>query len=383
MDKTEEMLKALTEAHGAPGNESAVRAVMAAYMPSYAQQSYDKLGSLIARVPGRSDSPRVLVGAHMDEVAWIVREITEDGFLKVIALGGWWGHVMLAQRVLVHGAKGPILGVFGSTPPHLLSEDKRKSVILPREMYIDVGSTDKFDVKKKLGLRNGNYVTPLSDFQIMANPKLYLSKAFDNRVACALVCDLLQSIKPKTLPNTLYGLGSVQEEVGLRGAGTSAWAVEPDVAIIVDVGIARDTPGMKEPGERLGGGVAIDIFDAGMIPNGRLLQLVIDTAERNKIKYHLSSMERGATDAGRVHMSRIGVPTISVGPPARYIHSHNSILSRYDYDATLKLLKALVKKLDAKTVAGLTESGVDAPGIASPKRKAKPRVAATRRRARR
>lgn len=355
MDRTERLLAALTEAHGAPGNESAVRRVMAEHMPSHAELSSDKLGSLIAKVAGRSESPRVLVGAHMDEVAWIVREITKDGFLKVYPLGGWWGHVMLSQRVVVHGDKGPVVGVFGSTPPHLLPDEERKKVIAPRDIYIDVGAAEGFDVARKLGIRNGHYVTPMADFQIMGNPQLYLAKAFDNRVACALVCDLMQATRPKSLPNTLYGLGSVQEEVGLRGAGTSAWAVDPDVALIVDVGIARDTPGIKEPGEKLGGGVAIDIFDAGMIPNGNLLQLVIDTADRNRIKYHLSSMERGATDAGRVHISRAGVPTVSLGPAARYIHSHNSILSRYDYDATLKLLKSVVKQLDAATVAGLTD----------------------------
>jgi endoglucanase len=354
VDKTELLLKELTEAHGPSGDESAVREVMASHLPPYAKQSTDKLGSLIAEVPGRSERPRVLVGAHMDEVGWIVREITKEGFLKVFPLGGWWGHVMLSQRVIVHGSKGPVLGVFGSTPPHLLPEENRKKVIDPKDMYIDVGVTERFDVKKKLGIRNGSYVTPMSDFQIMANPKLYLCKAFDDRVACALVCDLLNSCKPGTLPNTLFGLGSAQEEVGLRGAGTSAWQVNPDVAIILDVGIARDTPGIKERGESLGGGVAIDIFDAGMIPNSGLLQLAIDTAERLKIKYHLSSMDRGATDSGRVHMSRSGVPTISMGPAARYIHSHNSILARPDYDAVLKLVTALVKKLDEKTVAGFT-----------------------------
>ncbi|HUU45048.1 MAG TPA: M42 family metallopeptidase [Acidobacteriota bacterium] len=354
MDKTELLLKELTEAPGASGDESAVRAVMAAHLPSYAKQSTDKLGSLIAEVPGRSERPRVLVGAHMDEVGWIVREITKEGYLKVLPLGGWWGHVMLSQRVVVHGSKGPVIGLFGSTPPHLLPDESRKKVIEPKEMYIDVGVTDRFDVKKKLGLRNGCYVTPVSDFVIMANPKVYLAKAFDDRAACALVCDLLNSIKPRTLPNTIFGLGSAQEEVGLRGAGTSAWQVDPDVAIVLDVGIARDTPGIKDRGESLGGGVAIDIFDAGMIPNAGLLQLTIETAERLKIKYHLSSMDRGATDAGRVHMSRSGVPTISMGPAARYIHSHNSMMARADYDATLKLVTALVKKLDEKTVAGLT-----------------------------
>lgn len=357
MDKTELLLKALTEAHGAPGDESSVRAVMAAHMPTYARLSTDKMGSLIAEVAGKSDHPRVLLGSHMDEVAWVVRDITKDGFLKVYPLGGWWGHVMLSQRCIVHGEKGPVIGVFGSTPPHLLPDEKRKNVIEPKELYIDVGAQDGFDVRKRFGLRHGQYVTPDSNFQVMGNPDLYLAKAFDNRVACALVCDALAANKPKTLPNTVYGVGSVQEEVGLRGAGTAAWAIDPDVALIIDVGIARDTPGIDVPGERLGGGAAIDVFDAGMIPNKALLNLVIETAEKNKVKYYLSSMDRGATDAGRVHMSRIGVPTVSLGPPSRYIHSHNSIISRKDYNACLKLITAVLKRLDQSTVASLTGLG--------------------------
>jgi len=369
VDKTELLLKSLTEAHGAPGNESEVRAIMAANLPSYAKVTTDRLGSLIAEIPGKSASPRVMVGAHLDEVGFVVREITKEGFIKVLPLGGWWGHVMLAHRVLIQTRKGPVIGIFGSTPPHLLADEDRKKVIEPKAMYVDVGAMDGFDVTKRLGVRKGDFVTPISDFQIMGNNKLYLAKAFDNRIACALVCDILNATKPNTLPGTLIGVGSVQEEVGLRGATTSAWAVEPDIALVFDVGIAKDTPGLDGAAEeRLGAGVSIDVFDAGMIPNKALLHLVIDTAERHKIKYHLSSMERGATDAGRVHMSRSGVPAVSMGPAVRYIHSHNSIFARADYDATLKLGLAVLKQLDQKTVAGLTGLGPSA--VDKPKRKA-------------
>ena len=354
MDKTELLLKSLTEAHGAPGDESEVRSVMAANLPGYATVTTDRLGSLIAEVPGKSASPRVLVGAHMDEVGFVVREITKEGFIKVLPLGGWWGHTMLAHRVLVQTRKGPVVGIFGSQPPHLLADEDRKKVIEPKAMFIDVGAMDGFDVVKKLGVRKGDFVTPISDFQIMGNNKLYLAKAFDNRIACALVCDVLSATKPKTLAGPLFGVGSVQEEVGLRGAATSVWAVDPDLALIIDVGIARDTPGSEGGAEeRLGSGVSIGVFDAGMIPHKSFLQLVIDTAEKNKIKYHLSSMERGATDGGRMHVSRSGVPAVSIGPAVRYIHSHNSIFARSDYDATLKLALAVIKRLDEKTVAGM------------------------------
>lgn len=355
MDKTELLLKALTEAHGASGNEHAIRAIMAENLPKNASVSTDKLGSLIAEVKGKSAEPRVLVGAHMDEIGWLVREITKEGYIKVYPLGGWWGHVMLAQRVVVHGSKGPVVGVIGSLPPHLLPDEDRKKVIEPKATYIDIGVMGKVDIKKKYGIRKGDFVTPLSDFTIMSDPKVYMAKAFDNRVACALVCDTLNALKPSTMPNTVIGLGSVQEEVGLRGATTGSYVAQPDVAIIADTGIAKDTPGHDAGAEeKLGSGVSIDVFDAGMIPNNALLQLAIDTAEKKKIKYHLSSMDRGATDAGRVHISRSGVPSISLGPAVRYIHSHNAIFARPDYDATLKLILALIQTLDKTTVNGLT-----------------------------
>jgi endoglucanase len=355
VDKTELLLKALTEAHGAPGQEAAVRQVIIDHLPSYAKISTDRLGSLIAEVPGKSESPRIMIDAHMDEVGWLVREITKDGYVKVLPLGGWWGHVMLAQRVMIHSRKGPVLGVVGSLPPHLLPDDARKKVLELKEMYIDIGVMGKIDITKKYGIRKGDFVTPVSDFTIMSDPKVYMAKAFDNRIACAIVADVVNSVKPKTMPNTLVGVASVQEEVGLRGAGTAAYHIQPDAAIIVDTGIAKDTPG-NEGGaeERMGTGVSIDVFDAGMIPNNKFLQLVIETAERNKIKYHLTSIDRGATDAGRVHMSRSGVPAVSIGPSVRYIHSHNAILARPDYDATLKLTLALLKRLDAGTVSSFT-----------------------------
>ena len=368
MDKTELLLKALTEAHGASGNEHAIRAIMADNLPRHATVTTDKLGSLIAEVKGKSPSPRVLVGAHLDEIGWLVREITKDGYIKVFPLGGWWGHVMLAQRVVVHGSKGPVIGVIGSRPPHLLPDEERKKVIEPKETYIDIGVMGKVDIKKKFGIRKGDFVTPLSDFTIMSDPKLYMAKAFDNRVACALVCDTLNALKPPAMPNTVIGVGSVQEEVGLRGAATAVWQVEPDVAIIVDTGIAKDTPGHEAGAEeKLGSGVSIDVFDGGMIPHNALLQLVIDTAEKKKIKYHLSSMDRGATDAGRVHISRAGVPSVSIGPPVRYIHSHNAIFARPDYDATLKLILAVIQRLDKETVSGLTRMGKSSPARAARK----------------
>jgi putative aminopeptidase FrvX len=354
VDFSAELLRDLTNANGTSGHEDAATEVMASYMKDLAELQYDKLGSLIGIKKGTGDSPRILIDSHLDEIGFMVREITDDGFIKFLPLGGWWGHVALGQRMRVITKKGPVLGIVGSKPPHVLKEDERKKVMAISDMFIDVGGMEKYDIKKKLGIRVGDPIVPDSEFTIMNNNQVYLAKAFDNRVACALVVDALRKLQKIKHPNTVIGAGSVQEEVGLRGAATVAHVTDPDVAICLDVGIAADLPGFKDHSEKFGGGPTILVYDSGLIPNTRLRELIMDTAEKNKIPFQLSYFERGSGDGARIHITRAGVPSIYIGPPVRYIHSHNSLLYRKDYDATLKLLVAVIKRLDKKTVASFT-----------------------------
>lgn len=355
MDQTEILLQDITNAFGISGHEGAAREVMARYMKGLADISFDKLGSIIGRKKGTSDSPRVVVAGHLDEIGFMVREITSDGFIKFLPLGGWWGHVALAQRVWIMTSKGPVLGVVGSTPPHLLKAKDREKVLEIDEMFIDVGTMEKYDIKKKLGVKVGDPIIPDSKFTVMNHDQMYLGKALDNRVACAMVIDILRHFQKTAHPNTIYGAGTVQEEVGLRGAKTVAHTVDPDVAVILDVTVARDIPpdGSKVS-EKLGAGAAILVYDGGMIPNQRLRELFMKTAEENKIPYHLTSLVRGTTDGAAIHVSRSGVPTVFVGIETRYIHSHNSIIYRKDYDNVVKLAVAVIKKLNKKTVDSLT-----------------------------
>ena len=353
MDATEKLLKELTEASGAPGREDEVAALMEKRLRPLAGVSYDKLGSLIAEKKGSSASPRVMIASHLDEVAFMVSEITKEGFLRFLPLGGWWGHVALAQRVRVHTRKGMVRGVVGSKAPHVLQAEEKRKVLDINQLFIDVGCADKFDVKKKLGIEVGDVIVPEASFEIMGNPDMYLSKAFDNRIACAAVIDILAGLKKTGHPNTVYGVGTVQEEVGLRGAGTAAYQVDPDVAIAIDVTVARDTPGMA-PGEALGKGPVIIVYDGSHIPNYKLRTLVAETAAKIKVPVQFGTLERGGTDAGRIHMTRRGVPVMALAIATRYIHSHAAMLSRTDYDHWVKLLVAVIRRLDAKTVKGLT-----------------------------
>jgi endoglucanase len=352
MDRTLDFLKELVDAHGVPGFEDDVALVMKRHLEGVGEFSRDRLGSFICEKVGAAKGPKVMLAGHLDEVGFLVKSITKEGFIKFLPLGGWWGHVVLAQRLIIKTRKGDVLGVVGSKPPHELREDDRKKVLEIKDMYIDVGATSDWDVKKKLDIRPGDAIVPDSSFAVMANPNLLLAKAWDNRIGCALAAETARRLVDQEHPNTLYAVATVQEEVGLRGAQTSAHKICPDVAFALDVGIAHDTPG-TEGDEKLGGGPLVVVYDATSIPNRRLRDLVIDTAAELEIPLQFEAIERGGTDAGRIHMTGEGVPSLSMGIPARYIHSHVSIIDKRDYESTVKLLVALVQKLDAKTVAAL------------------------------
>ncbi len=355
MDETENLLKALTEATGVAGYETEVRSIIRQYLQPLGEIVSDKMGSLICQQRGDAAEPRVVLAGHMDEIGFMVKHITKEGFIRFTPLGGWWDQVLLAQRVVIKTGKGDVTGTIGAKPPHLLAEEERKKPVEKKEMYIDIGATSSSEVEEA-GVRVGDPIVPLSEFTILANSKTYLAKAFDDRVGCALTIAALQRLAKQRHPNTLFGVATVQEEVGARGAITSVEVVNPDVAIILEVEIAGDVPGIKpeESAVRLGGGPALLAYDARMIPNIKLRDLVIDTAKKLNIPLQISAMEGGATDGGPIHLHKAGVPTVVLAVPTRHIHSHSAILHRDDFDRTVELLTAVIQKLDKRTVEALT-----------------------------
>lgn len=354
MDLTEQLLQELTDAPGVSGYEAEARSVVHRYLDPLGQVTQDKIGSVICQIG--DSGPHVMLAGHMDEIGFMVRQITKEGFLKFVSLGGWWEHVLLGQRVVVKTVSGDVIGIIGAKPPHMLSADERKKMVEKKDMYIDIGATSQEEVEAA-GVRVGDPVIPDSRFTPLAGGKTYLAKAFDNRVGCAMMIQAVQHFVAQPHPNTIFGVATVMEEVGLRGATTSVEAVHPDVAIILEVDIAGDIPGIRldECSTKLGGGPSILLFDARMIPNLKLRDLVIDTARELNIPLQFSTMEGGATDGAAIHLHKTGVPTVVLGVPARHIHSHGSIIHRDDYDRAVQLLIAVIGKLDAETVAKLTE----------------------------
>ncbi len=349
-DMSLEWLKKFSETCGVTGFEQRIKELLKERMSGLGEVSTDGLGSVV--FTHKNKGPVIMMAAHMDEIGFMVKHITKEGFLKFVCLGGWWEQVMLGQRVTVHTAKGDIVGVIGSKPPHILSPEERKKMVEKKDMFIDVGAADSKEAIETFGIQPGDFVTPYSEFTVMSNKNFLLGKAWDNRVSCAIMAEVMENLVQDGHPNTLCAVGTVQEEVGLRGAATSANMLKPDIGIVIDTTIAGGMPGVAEDvaPSKLGAGVGITIYDASLIPNTALRDLAMDTAKKGKIPYQLSYSEGGGTDGGRIHMQGDGVPTLVLSLPTRYIHSHQGIIHRKDYEAAVKLITALVKRLDSATV---------------------------------
>lgn len=346
-----DLLKRLVEASGVSGHEVEVSEIIAEALKELTTISYDKMGSIICEKKGTSDRPKVMLPGHMDEIGFMVKLITEEGFIKFTMLGSWVHEHLPSQRVVIKTPKGSLPGVIGSKPPHVMEREGGylRRTTDRKELYIDIGAKDKKDAIR-LGVKPGDPIIPEGPFVQMAHPDYLLAKAWDDRVGCGLFIEVIKVLKGKRHPNTVLGVGTTQEEVGLRGAHTSVRKVNPDVAIICEVSVAQDVPGGEKGAGVLGKGPQISLYDSGMIPNLSLRDFVISVAEQKKIPYQVGVMERGATDGASIHIHAEGVPSIYIGVPSRYIHSHAGIINRVDYENTIRLITEVVLRLNERQV---------------------------------
>lgn len=357
MDRTEHLLKELSEAHGIPGYEMEIRSLVHRHLRPFGEIARDNVGSLTCTRGG--SGPRIMLAAHLDEIGLMVSRITEEGALRFLPLGGWWAQVLLGQRVLVKTHRGDLPGVIGAKPPHLLSEEERKKPVEMRDMYIDIGAASQSQAEEA-GVRVGDPVAPDSSFASVLGGTAFLGKAFDDRVGLALMIETMRHFSENPHPNVLIAAATVMEEVGLRGAKTCADLVRPDAAIVLEIDLCGDVPGIKpdESSVALGKGPALVLLEAKMIPNIAFRDLAITVAREQGIPLQFSAWTGGATDGGQIHLHGTGVPTIVLGVPARHIHCHHGFINRRDFDGTLQLIIALVAKLDAATVSGFTQDRV-------------------------
>ena len=364
-------LKQLSEAFGPPGFEREPARLLRDYVAPHCDEvRTDGLGSvLFSRAGGAPNGPTVLLPGHIDEVGFIVSGINKLGFLSFNPVGGWFDQVLLAQRVLIRTReRGVLRGVIAARPPHLLEPEERGKVVKQAKMFIDVGASSKEEAEA-MGLQVGDPVVPDSYFSTTTKPvfedseqvgetTLCMGKAFDDRVGAFIAAEVVRRLADDAVdhPNTVVGAGTVQEEIGQRGARTTAHLVRPDVCLTLEVDIARDVAGVDQESApvKMGKGVTLLTFDSSMVPNQDLLELGIATARDAQIPHQLSQLRRGGTDAGVIHTSHAGCPSLVLGVPTRHIHSHVAILSLDDVESCIQLVLELVKKLDRDTVDSFT-----------------------------
>lgn len=333
-----ELLKALSEMHGAPGREEHVRAYIAGKVEGKCDEMRtDAMGNLICiKRSGKADAQRVMLACHMDEIAFYVRSIDDKGFIRIHQLGGFDTRNLFARRVRIETRKGEeIFGNLNAAGPtvHIASPEDRKKVPEIKEFFIDTGLPVE-DLKKRV--RPGDPVTIVQEFNEIG--ELWTGKAMDNRAACWLGIRVLEKLKkPK---EDVYVVFTVQEEIGVRGAITSSYEVDPHIGIALDVTLAVDTPGISEDEQitKLGKGAAIKIMDSGSVSDKGLVDEFIEIAEKKEIPHQFEILPMGGTDAAALQRARNGARAITISVPTRNVHTVTETLHPRDLHAALDLL---------------------------------------------
>ncbi len=334
------LLKKILEAPGISGYESAIAKIMHDELRRACRNAHiDSFGNVIATKG--SGKKKIMVCAHMDEIGLLVKQITKDGYLLFIKVGGIDDRILPAQRVVVKARGGDLLGIIGSKPPHMQKDEERKLSPKYEDMYIDIGCKTKEEAHKKVEIGDAAIFEPNAG---VLNGKLYYGKAVDDRVGCYALIRIMEKVKASA---QVFAVATTQEEVGLKGARTSSFRIEPDFALAIDTTISGDTPHMKERDSalKLGGGISITIMEAagrGVIVSEKIKNMLIDTAKKNRIKYQIDVIEGGMTDGAMIYMNRGGIPTGVLAVPTRYIHSASAVFNIDDVSAAIELaIKAI------------------------------------------
>jgi len=344
-----ELLKELTLTAGISGHEHTIAKIMQEELGSISEFSKDNMGSCTFKLKGKSNNPKIMFVAHMDEIGFIVADILPSGFIKIQNIGGWNPNTLLSSPVEIINSKGESYpGIIGSVPVHFL-KNRQDSKPELANMFVDIGADSQEEVKNDFGIQLGDEIIPIPYFHYDEKKRKMMSKAFDDRAGVAAVIEIGSIAAEMEHPNTVYCVGSVQEEVGTRGAMTLANYTDADVCIVLEGAPADDIPGIPYKSQTgVGKGAHVRIFDPTMIVNPRLKNFVVRIAEENNIKIQLTVRKGGGTDGRQFHVANRGIPTIVLGVPVRYAHSHNCISSMDDFDELINLLKTIVEELDSE-----------------------------------
>jgi putative aminopeptidase FrvX len=340
------LLSAFSDAHALSGYEDDVAVLLKHKLePLVDEVTIDKMGNVVGI--RRGEGPTVMLAAHMDEIGLMVSHIDDEGFLRVVPVGGWFDQTILGQRVVIHTKDGTrIPGVVGSRPPHLMDAEERKKMIKLKDMFVDCGA-DNAAKAASMGVEVGSPITIDRELRALGD-SLVTGKALDNRAGCVMMITALQLLKGKKVAATIQAVGTVQEEVGLKGARTSAYGLSPDVALATDVTIPGDHPGVtkSESHIALGKGPAITIIDAagrGVIAPRPVVRWLRESADKASIPYQLEVGNGGSTDATAISISKTGIPCSVISVPTRYIHSPVEVLSLKDLEQGAALIAAALQ----------------------------------------
>jgi putative aminopeptidase FrvX len=328
------LLEKLSNAAGVSGDEKEIRQIIKDEISSFVDEvSTDSMGNLFAVKKGGDNGLKVMLSAHMDEVGLFVDFVEGGGIVRFKKIGGIDDRVLLSKKVYVGENKSP--GVIGLKPIHI--KGGNSGVTGADDLYIDVGASGKDDKLAKVG------DTAIFATKFIQSGDILRGKAFDDRVGCAVLIELLKG----NYPFTLCGVFTVQEELGLRGAKIAAYNVNPDFAFALEGTTAGDTPTEKDisPSTNMGKGPAITIMDRSFISNKRLLDLLVDTAKKEDISFQFKRTITGGTDSGAIHLQRGGIPTITVSVPIRYIHSPVGLMSLKDFENAVKLMEKSLQRV--------------------------------------
>jgi len=344
------LLEQLSNAFGPSGAEGEVRKlILEAIQPYVTEVQVDALGNLLARKPGNGSPLKVMLDAHMDEVGFMVTHIEPGGLLRFGMVGILDPRILPGKRLILGSGRVP--GVIGLKPVHLASSDDMARVTNVQDLAIDIGALDGDQARQRVGV--GDYAVFDTRFgRLGGNPPpdertgRVKGKAFDDRVGCGVLVETLKG----EYPATVVGAFTVQEEVGMRGAHVAAYAVEPDLAVVLEGTIADDLPGQggTPPTSRLGHGPAITLMDRSFFADRRLVDWLVETAEAEGIPFQFKRPNVSATDGGVINRSRAGVPTVALSVPCRYIHAPVAVMDLSDFWNTVTLLRAALVRLPFK-----------------------------------
>lgn len=345
-----ELIKQLTLTPGVSGFERGICEIMKSELGKSALFQKDNMGSITFEFKGKTDKPKIMFIAHMDEVGFIVADMLESGFIKFQPIGGWNPNTLLSSPVEVINAKGERYpGIIGSVPPHFQKEPEAKLDI--DNMFMDIGATSRQDLVENFGVQLGDQIMPVTNFYFSAKNRRMFSKGFDDRVGVAALVELGKRISALEHENTIYCVGSVQEELGTRGAEVITNYTDADVCFVLEGAPADDVPGIPFNAQTgVGKGAHVRVYDPTMTAKQELKNFVIDTAKTNGVKIQLAVRKSGGTDGREICAAKRGVPAIVLGVPVRYAHSHNCLISMDDFDELIKLLVKISENLNAKAL---------------------------------